>query len=217
MNFKQLTVFLLTLFISIQAFSQVDPKAKKILDEVSSTTKLHKTIQADFTFKNEHKDKKVSEIQEGSISIKGEKFKLSISGQDIISDSKTTWTYLKDANEVQINNTVINPDEVSPTTIFTIYEKGFKSKFDKEETTGGKTYELITLFPNEPEKKPYHTVKLKIDKAAKQISELKVMSKDGSVKTYTVKKFTPNLDLPDNTFTFDLKKYPGIEVVDLRE
>ena len=59
-------------------------------------------------------------------------------------------------------------------------------------------------------------VRLAIDKAAKTIQSATVFDKNGNRYTYEIKKFTPNVELNDAFFAFDTKKYPGIEVVDLR-
>lgn len=194
-----------------------DLKAKGILDELSAKTKSYTSIKADFTIEMVNKEKK-TEKQDGAIQLKGDKYKLDIKGQQIICDGKTTWTYLADANEVQVNNIDPNAnDGISPSNIFTIYEKGFKYKFDKEETVGAVVIQTIILYPISPDKKKYHTVKLMIDKSKKQISSVKMMMKDGGTYTYTVKKFNPNTEIADASFVFDAKAHPGVEVVDLRE
>ena len=104
-----------------------DAKAKAILDDLSKNTKTYKSISASFSFVSEDKNKKVGEKQDGSIIVKGTKYKVEIAGQTIICDGKTIWTYLKESNEVQINNFDPNEseDKITPTNIFTIYEKGF--------------------------------------------------------------------------------------------
>ena len=43
-----------------------------------------------------------------------------------------------------------------------------------------------------------------------------VYNKDNVIYSYIVKKFESNITLPANYFTFDPKKYPDTEVVDLR-
>jgi outer membrane lipoprotein-sorting protein len=40
--------------------------------------------------------------------------------------------------------------------------------------------------------------------------------KNGNVYTYTVSGYTPNPALNDNMFVFNAKKFPNVEVVDLR-
>ena len=104
-------------------------------------------------------------------------------------------------------------DAVNPSTIFTLYEKGYKYKFDGEDAV----FETISLFPLNPDKKKFHTVKLVIDKTKKQISSLKMMMKDSSVNSYDIKSFTGNAAIPDSDFTFDKKTHPGVEVEDLRD
>lgn len=213
------TAFIGSCLLVLGAFTlpqePVDKKAKGILDELSVKTKAYTTIKAEFSVTVESKDKK-KETQNGTISIKGGKYKLEISGQEIICDGKTTWTYLKDANEVQINDVDPKSDELNPSKIFTIYEKDFKYKFDKEETTGGVVIQTINLYPTAPDKKKFHTVKLMIDKNKKQISSVKTLMKDGSSTTYTIKTFSPNLDMKDSNFTFDKAAHPGVEITDLR-
>ena len=127
-----LSVFALLFFV---AFAQNDPKAKKILDEVSAKTKTYTSIIAEFSVKIENKKDNTSDTQEGKISIKGNKYKLEISNQTIISDGKTSWTILKEANEIQINSIDARQKDgaITPDNIFTIYETGFKYEFAKEE------------------------------------------------------------------------------------
>jgi outer membrane lipoprotein-sorting protein len=59
-------------------------------------------------------------------------------------------------------------------------------------------------------------VRLNIDKLNKQISNAVIFEKNGNKYTYTIRTFTPNVSVPESVFAFDAKKYPGVEVVDLR-
>lgn len=216
---KYYIITLLALMASTIAFSQDDAKAKGVLDEVSKKTKSYTSIKSDFTITMQPADKnKKAETQNGSLLLKGEKYKLSIKGQEIICDSKTTWTYLKDANEVQVNNVDNSSDDaLNPSKIFTMYEKGYKYKYEKEEVQSGKTVHIINLYPLNPDKVKFHTAKLTIDKTDKRIVSLKVLMKDGSSVTYAVKTFETNQVVADASFAFDAKAHPGVEVVDLRD
>lgn len=211
-------ILLLLTSRSLMAQEPIDTKAKAILDELSKKTKSYSSLKAEFIFTLENKDKKVTETQNGVILLKGNKYKLEIKGQEVISNNKTVWTYLKDANEVQVNNVdTLSTDVLNPSTIFTLYEKGYKFKFDREEVKGTSTLQTINLYPVNPDKKKFHTIKLTVDKAKKQIVMVKMLMKDGSAVNYTIKTFTINIDIKDASFTFDAKAHPGVEIVDLRE
>lgn len=208
---KLLLAGLLTIS-SFSLFSQNDPKAKKVLDELSTKTKAFTTIKAEFSFVNEKKDK-TKDTQNGKIQTKGTKYKLEIPGHEIYCDGKTVWDFIKDANEVQVKDMETGGDDaVNPSNIFTMYEKGYKYKFDSEDATT----QVISLFPENPDKKKFHTVKLYINKTKKEISSVKLMMKDGTTQTYTIKSFVSNAAIPDTDFTFNAKAHPGVSVEDLR-
>ncbi len=208
---KIVTAFLLSIGCFV-VNAQNDPKAKTILDELSAKTKAYTTIKAEFSFTVEKKDKS-KDTQIGKIQTKGVKYKLEIPGHEIYCDGKAVWDYIKDANEVQVKDMETGGEgAINPSTIFTLYEKGYKYKFDSEDATT----QTISLFPENPDKKKFHTIKLFIDKVKKQISSVKMMMKDGSVQTYSIKSFAGNTAIADTDFVFNAKTHPGISVEDLR-
>ena len=212
---KTLIILFLTTITSISIFAQQDAKAKGILDKVSAKTKAYKTIKADFQFTISNKSEGINESQTGSIQIKGDKYTLSIQGQEVISDGKSIYTVLKDASEVQINS---KPDEseeeyISPNKIFTLYETGFKYKYVKEELG----IHVINLYPNDAEARNYHRIVLHVNASKYEINKVVVYGKDGSITTYTIKSFSHNTEIPDSKFTFDKSKYPKFEIIDLRD
>jgi outer membrane lipoprotein-sorting protein len=215
--FITLTAYMLMLMSS---FAQTDAKAKKILDEVSAKTKTYKSIVSDFALKIDNKKTNVHETQQGKVFLKGLKYKLEIANQTIINDNKTIWTVIKDAEEIQINNAddkSKKSDAITPSNIFTVYEKNFKYEFWKEEKDKkGAVKFLIKLFPTDPKGKNYHTIILTIDKSLKQINSMKIQGKDGVETTYILKNFRVNDVLDDAMFTLNTKSYPKYEVVDLR-
>ena len=194
---------------------QKDLKAEQILNGVSAKYKGYKSVQADFIIKMETANSSATDQQYGTLYLKANKYKLILSNQEIISDNSTVWTYLKDVNEVQINTFEKDDNSISPTEIFTIYEKNFLYAFTEEKTIAGKTLQIIDLTPND-KNKPFCKIRLAIDKSAKTIQSAIVFDKNGNRYTYEIKKLTPDVELTETFFTFDSKKYPGIEVVDLR-
>jgi len=207
------------LFLNYAANAQVDTKAKKILDDVSAKTKTYTTINAEFSITIENKKNKTTDSQSGKLTLKGSKYKLEVNNQTIISDSKTSWTILKDASEVQINSIESKEKEtgLNPSNIFTMHEKGFKYEFVKEEKQkNGALYQIIKLYPEDVKKKNYHTAVLTINKDKSQIVSIKILGKDGTDMTYLVKSFSANAAVAESVFVFNDKNYPGYEVIDLR-
>lgn len=197
--------------------AQTDAKAKAILNEVSKKYRSYDVVKADFTLIINNQQANAKDTQQGTLYVKANanKYKVSMTTQDMISDGKTLWTYLKEEKEVQVTNVTNSDDALNPAKIFTIYEKGFKYLYTGDSKVGTKVYQMIDLTPTDINKS-YFKIRLTIDKAAKQIASALILEKNGNKYTYTVKSFVANAKVPESTFTFDAKKYPGVEVVDLR-
>lgn len=193
-----------------------DPKAKVVLDNVSKKFKSLKSVIANFILKIEGANNSVSDSKKGSVYVKGTKYKVVMGDQEIISDNKTSWTYAKDVNEVTINNVDQNNQGMTPAKIFTnFYDKDFLYKLNGETTEKGKVLQNIELTPTD-KSKPYFKVLIDVDKKTQTLARMKVFEKNGNRYTYEISSFQPNGAVTDDMFTFDAKKHPGVEVVDLR-
>lgn len=213
---KLLSIMLLSVFSVVSTQAQSVAKAKDILNKVSEKYKSFKTIKADFTYTLEIQSEKFKEEQKGTIYTKGKKlFKLEMNNQTVICDGTNLWTYLKDANEVQINKYDPNAMDINPAEIFTMYEKGFLYAYMGDETLDGKTVHLIELTPTD-KKQSFYKVKLYVDKTGNTVSQAKIFEKNGNIYTYHINNFQPNVSLAENFFSFEKSKHPKVEVVDLR-
>jgi ATP-dependent DNA helicase RecQ len=80
---------------------------------------------------------------------------------------------------------------------------------------GGRDLTIIELAPKD-KKKNYFKIKLFVEKNNQQIIKTIVYDKNGSVHTYSITNQIPNIKFEDNYFTFDAKKYPNVEINDMR-
>jgi chaperone LolA len=193
-----------------------DPDAKKILDKVSAKFKTFKSPQASFTYQVENAQGKVLSTKKGTVSMKGSKYKVNMSGLEIFSDGKTSWSYDKSANEVTVNGMDAGGSGMTPQKLFTnFYDKDFYYKLNGEKKLGGKTVQEIEMTPAD-KTRPFHKVYIYVDKAATTIYSAKFLEKSGNRYSYTISSMKPNATISDAEFAFDKKKYPGVEVVDLR-
>jgi outer membrane lipoprotein-sorting protein len=214
---KKILLLLLLSGIYFSGYSQTDAKAKTILAEASKKYKAYDVVKATFVFTMENPQNKQKDTQQGTLIVQSaaNKYKVVMTDQDMISDGKSQWTYLKKDKEVQVSAVDNSGDALNPAGIFTLYEKGFKYLYTGEKKEGAKTYQMIDLSPVDT-KKSYFKIRLGIDKSARQIANVVIFDKNGNKYTYIVKTFVPNVKVPASTFGFDAKKYPGVEVVDLR-
>ncbi len=210
-----LTVCSIALALGVHA--QDDARSKAVMDKLMAKAKTWTSFEADFSSRLQNTKDKLDVKQEGSMKVKGKKFRLVLDKNTIINDGTTLYTYNKDANEVNLSDPADMDQELDPSKLFTQYEKGFKSTFvDEKPDAAGAVVQTIKLFPIEPGKKAFHTVVLVVDKAKVEPKSIQVLYKDGNQVTYNLKKFTANPELADALFTFDKAKYPGVEVNDMR-
>jgi len=211
---KKFLISLALIFLTPYAFSQ-DKKAETILKDVSAKTKSYKSIHIDFTMISENKASSKKELREGSLLNKGDKYKLNLAGQTVISDGKTVWTYIKDANEVQINSVGENDDAFTPSRLLSSYTENYKTKFAGDKQLEGKAVYFIDLTPLK-KGKSFTRVRLTVDKIKSQLMNVAVYNKDGSTFTYKIKKFITNQPVAESEFLFKAGNYPGVEIIDMR-
>lgn len=214
---KKIFVFIAIVTASISGFAQSnDPAAKKILDAVSAKFKTFKGVQASFTLRNEDNAGKALGVKKGTVSMKGNKYKVNLAGQEIFCDGTTVWTYDKAANEVTINKVDNSGGSITPQKLFTnFYDKDFLYKLNGEKKEAGKTLQEIEMTPVDKTKQ-FHKVYLQVNKATQTLYSTKVIDKQQNKFIYTVNAMNGKAILSDASFTFDKSKYPGVEEVDLR-
>jgi outer membrane lipoprotein carrier protein len=193
-----------------------DPEAKKILDAVSKRFQTFKTVQAAFVYKVENAAGKALSTKSGNILMKGTKYRVSFSGQEIFCNGITVWNYDKSANEVSISKLDASGGMITPQKLFTnFYDKDFFYVLNGETKLGGKTLQEIMMTPVD-KSKPFHTVYVQVDKSAKTIYCTRVLENAGNRYSYTVSTMKIDAPLSDDRFIFDKSKYPGVNEIDLQ-
>ncbi len=212
---KKLSIFILAMLIAGGTIlTAQDQTATKILANVSKTYKAYKTMKAGFSINITNAQTKSKITQKGTLYLKGKKFRIDMTDQEIYCDGKTMWTYFKEENEVQVAKYDADGQEINPSEIFTIYEKGFDYRYTGETIKASKKIQNIELTPQN-KTKPYFKVKLSIDKASHKIEHMTVLNKNGAEANYSITSFAGNVNISDTFFKFDEKSKPGVIVIDL--
>lgn len=195
-------------------FAQSKKNAEDILRQVSEKTKSFSSIRISFTYNMDNPSAKVHESETGTLLVKGDQYRLDIAGQKVISDNRTVWTYIGEANEVQINAVEEDESVLTPTRLLTSYSEDYKSKLVGEIMKDGRGQYVIELKPNAD--KSFTRVELNIDKELFRITRIAIQDKSGNTFSYLVNKFEPDVTVKDTDFIFNQKDYPGVEVIDMR-
>jgi chaperone LolA len=215
---KVIFSFLAGLLVLSPCFSQsTDPAAKQILDQASAKIKSYKSIQATFTLQVQDAQGVSQGIKKGTLYMKGSRYIVMITGQEIYCDGKTIWTYDKSANEVTITKVDPVSGSISPQKLLTnFYDKDFLYKMNGEQKMGTKTVVEIEMTPTDKTQN-FHKIYLYVDKKSHLVSSGKMLDKNGNRYIYTINSLNGAANLSDASFTFNKSKHPGVEEVNLTQ
>ena len=207
MKKKNLIACLLLLFAAqvVSAQNNADALIRVLVDQIKS----HKNVEMAFSYQLSPDGKTLGDSEKGHAWLQGEAYKVEMAEQQTISDSKSIWTYLVDEEEVMISSASEGADN-TPLKLLTSLDKSYAATLAGIDAQGIASIELAN--PNGQ----YKRVSLKIDTKKTALKTMDVYMNDGSKLVITVEemKFDQNLD--DNFFTFDAKKHPKVDVIDMR-
>lgn len=213
--------FFIFLFIFIgfsisESSAQKDAKAKVVLDGMSQKYQSMKGFTAGFDYIYQDASG-TGDRQSGEIAVSGEKYRLKLPDQEIYNDGKTVWTFIQTPSykEVTINEAAQMEGELTPSNVYKMYQSGFNYKLLADKTYQGKAVNVVELTALKANA-PFKQVKLMVDKASKDLLGWEMSDGQGGIFSYSFKDLKAAPSLPADHFIFDPKKYPGIEVIDLR-
>ncbi len=210
---KKLSFIYLLLIISITISAQNDPKAVSILDKFSSTASSAPSISMKFIMVTEDMAEKSKDTISGTIILSKDSYRLDLQDNIIWYDGENSWSYLPLEKEV----TVTHPDkkdnsfETRPSSIFTMYKKGYKSRLVEDR----KDSYLIDLYPEEI-KDELIRVRLTIKKASLELMSFEYKRRDGITITLLVREYSLKQQPEPGMFRFYPEKYKGVEIIDMR-
>jgi len=211
MKIKFVIIFLFALVGIMNA-----QNARTILDNANKAYNDAGGITASFSIKTTDTKNKTTYSQDGKALLKGNKFKIDVPDGITWFDGKTQWVMISGSDEVNISNPT--GDElagVSPSVLFNIYKTGFTLSYKGEKKDNGKSVYTVELIP-ENKKSEFSKMNVNIDKATNLFTTIEIVGKDGINNQLKIKSLTTGSNLPDNTFVFNKKDYPKVEVNDLR-
>ena len=200
---KNLIITLLFVLTSTLSFGQNATQARKVLDKAASMVGRKGGATANFSISGKYGN------SNGTIAIKGNKFRATTSDAIVWYDGKTEWTYIKKNEEVNVSTpTEAQQQAMNPYKFITIYKNGFNMSMTS--TASDHNIHLVAQNQGRTIKEMYITV----DKRTNLPKQVKMRQQNGW-STINITNFKA-VDQSDATFRFNSKDFPHAEVIDLR-
>ena len=183
--------------------------AEAIIRLMVNQVKSHKNVELAFNYQTSPDGKIFSDNEKGHAWLQGEAYKIEMAEQQTISDGKTIWSYLVDEEEVMISNASDGTDN-TPLKLLTSLDESYVATLSGIDAQGIATIELA-----DP-KGQYKRVTLKINSKKTELKSADIYMEDGSKVSITVEEMKYDQKLDDIFFTFDTKKHPNVDVIDMR-
>ncbi len=212
MMMKIKIVLIITLFFTLQLRAQ-EKNANKLLKKVVDKTASYKNFKAQLSYTMVNTEMNINEKKTGLLFVEGNRYRIEMEGQIIISDGKTIWTIINDSQEVMVSAADDSDESLSPTKILSTYSD-YKAKFDKSQSFRKSSLKTIDLKPKKGEK--FQKLTMVVNDKNYRLESFSIYDKDGNIFTYHIINMQTDLNLPSNTFVFSSKDYPDYEVEDMR-
>ena len=220
MNRLPLFFALLCLTTGLFAQASADPQAKALLDKMKVRYQSYETLGADFTLLLDIPGEDLV-TQKGVLKQQGEKFRLDLDQQTIISNGETIWLYLKNNQEVQINDAEFDEEAaegfMSPQDLLKIYERGdMDYALVSEQPQNGRVVQQVEFKPLDRDGAEYSKLRMTVDKQTLDIVSVIAFAKDGSRYTFKLDQLYPNATYAATDFEWQTAECPDCYVEDLR-
>ena len=200
--------FLLTVNVNGQI-----SQSQTILNKLSGSMKSLKTFYVEFNANIKNSSTGVNESEKGKGWVKGNKYFATYGEITLLSNGLKTWTVINEEKSVYESDASDDEESMNPKKLMTIWENGFKNKYEKASTFNGENVHVIKLYPTNPDNADYHTILLYVSSKSSELKKAVMKTNDGTTMTYHLTKFVSNKDIADSKFVFNKAQYPGFAVI----
>lgn len=203
---------------SLNAFSQNDDKAIQILDQLSEKIDTYKTLHLEFNVIVENIQEGTTDTMPGILYYKDDKYRLEFIDQIVFSEGNTTWSYLKDVEEINITESEKSeePDIFDPKSLLKNYKSNYKCRLISDRFVRNRPLVEIDLIPIKIEDKSYSRISMLIDKSKIELFSILYFGKDGMSFLIEFLSFNINPEIPDSLVIFNENDYPNADIIDMR-
>ncbi len=194
-----------------QGFS--DDSAESILKKVEKKYDTIKDITLTFDQHVQYGVTKAEQSFSGKLIMKkGNKYRIELEDQAIITDGKVVWSYTKNNNQVIINTYKEDPRSFSPDKVLVNVPHRFSVTLLSKEEIQGEQISILKLIPNDA-KSNVQWMKVWVGEEW-TMKKIQMFDMSDNLMTYTVNTMKINTGVNDSEFKFAIPA--GVEVIDLR-
>lgn len=199
-------IFILFAILPLIMFAQNDKEAERRVKTVVSELK-QSVYEGRFTLLYYNAQAETTDKQLGDLTIKGDKFRMTLGANETKFDGRTQWVFVSEYNEVSITEpTKEELREINPLAMIEYYVS--KDKISQSDDGA------INFYPTNPKESEYFRIELRLNKTNLP-SRLVIHQKNGDKITLIFDNLNKT-KVSDDCFVFDVVKYPNVEVNDLR-
>ena len=207
MKTKNIIACLFLLFVTQAVTAQNNAEA--LIRVLVNQVKSHQNMEMKFSYQISPDEKTLIDALKGKAWLQGEAYKIELAEQQTISDGKTIWSYLVDDEEVLVSNAAEGTDN-TPLKLLTSLDKNYAATLTNIDAQGNAVIELANP------KGQYKRITLRINTKKTELKTVDIYMEDGSKVMITIEEMKFDQKLDDNFFTFDAKKHPNVDVIDMR-
>ena len=203
------TLFLLLFAVATLFAQQSNNQAVKLLDKASYAFTSAGGVKIGFSISAP------SGSLSGTLKLKNSKFYLSTPQMEVWFNGKTQWSYVKANEEVNVSNP--DADElqhINPYAFLNLYKNGYTCTMGKKKVYSSRKINEVVLTAQD-KKTSLKTINIYLD--AKTNNPLFVsMQTNKGTTNIKISSYSAKQNFSDTLFNFNKRKYPKVDVVDLR-
>ncbi|MBA4313610.1 MAG: hypothetical protein C0417_13375 [Chlorobiaceae bacterium] len=151
---------------------------------------------------------------DGKLTVKkGNKYRIDLEQQLIITDGKIVWSVNKTNQQVMIDNYRDDPKSLTPEKMLTNIPKNYNAALLNREESGGKDIAVLKLLPKEG-RSSFRSIKMWVDEDQSVLKKIQIIDASNNTITYAITSLLINSGVKESSFSYQPPN--GFEVIDLR-
>jgi len=150
---------------------------------------------------------------DGTVSLSGNKYRVEIPNQTVVTDGETTWIYTPADSQVVINDAEQEESTVTPETFLTASDDRYDETASTPTTRQGTPHVKLTVAATDSASR-FKEATLWVRRSDRVVTRMRATDRNGSTLDLRLKNLVVNPELRDDPFTFSPPE--GLEIIDLR-